>query len=152
MGEAGRQRAVEVYDWKTVIKQYEDLWATLTEQRLAQSPALAPLPHPWPARLDPFHAFARYPTQALTPQTQLVRVDADPEVALQRTLAYRQLAMVDFAKQVLPSTEELVAVLQAAAAPQAALALVESIAEARRPFVFRSLAWLLKLGVLKIVV
>jgi glycosyltransferase involved in cell wall biosynthesis len=49
MGEAGRARAQQVYDWKTVIAQYESLWAAQTELRLAGAKDLQPLPHPWPA-------------------------------------------------------------------------------------------------------
>lgn len=151
MGEAGRQRARSVYDWAAIIPQYEALWAQLTQVRQAQANNLQPLPHPWPARMDPFHAFAAYPTQTLTEQTVLGLVDADVDTALQRTLAYRQLAMVDFAKVVLPSEDEIRAVLQAAAVagPQAAVALVAAIPAQRQAFVFRSLVWLVKLGVLR---
>jgi glycosyltransferase involved in cell wall biosynthesis len=151
MGEAGRARAHEVYDWKTVIAQYESLWAAQTELRLAGAKDLQPLPHPWPARMDPFHAFASYPTQALTPQTILALVDADAPTALQRAMAYRQLAMVDFAKFVLPTEDEIASVLQALSHPQMAQALLAGIAQERQVFVFRSLAWLLKLGVLRVV-
>lgn len=150
MGDAGRQRARAVYDWAAIVPQYEALWAQLTQIRQAQANNLQALPHPWPARMDPFHAFAAYPTQTLTEQTVLGLVDADVDTALQRTLAYRQLAMVDFAKVVLPSEAEIRAVLQAAAVagPQAAVALVAAIPAQRQAFVFRSLVWLVKLGVL----
>lgn len=151
MGEAGRQRAREVYDWAAIIPQYEALWAKLNEMRQAQAKDLKPLPHPWPARMDPFHAFAAYPTQTLTEQTVLGLVDGDVETAITRTLAYRQLAMVDFAKVVLPSEAEIRQVLQAAAAgPKAAVVLIADIPAERQAFVFRSLAWLVKLGVLKV--
>ncbi|MBM3396787.1 MAG: glycosyltransferase family 4 protein, partial [Betaproteobacteria bacterium] len=63
MGEAGRQRAREVYDWSAIIPQYEALWAQLTEIRTAKASDLKPLAHPWPARMDSFHAFASYPTR-----------------------------------------------------------------------------------------
>jgi hypothetical protein len=155
MGESGQQRARQVYDWQTVIAQYEALWATQTELRMAAknngAKDLTPLAHPWPARMDPFHAFASYPTQVLTPQTRLALVDADAPTALQRALAYRQLAMVDFAKLILPTEAEIASVLHAASQPQAAQALLAGIAQERQAFVFRSLAWLLKLGVLKVV-
>jgi len=155
MGEAGRQRAVEVYDWKPIIGQYEALWAQQTEMRLAAKAqtdqnAVKPPAHPWPARMDPFHAFASYPSQSLTPQTRLALVDADANVAITRALAYRQLAMVDFAKVILPSEAEVRAVLQTTTATGAALEWVQAIAEDRRPFVFRALAWLIKLGVLRV--
>jgi alpha-maltose-1-phosphate synthase len=156
MGEAGRKRALQVYDWKPIIGQYEALWAQQTELRLAAKAeadknGVTPLAHPWPARMDPFHAFASYPTQALTPQTRLALVDADANTAITRALAYRQLAMVDFAKVILPSEAEIRAVLQTATSTGAALEWVQVIAEDRRPFVFRALAWLIKLGVLKVV-
>jgi glycosyltransferase involved in cell wall biosynthesis len=156
MGEAGRARAQAVYDWKTVIAQYEALWAKQTELRLAakadaQSNGVKPLAHSWPARMDPFHAFASYPTQSLTLQTLLALVDADAATAMQRAMAYRQLAMVDFAKVILPTEVEIASVLQAASHPQTAQAVLAGIAQERQAFVFRSLAWLLKLGVLKVV-
>ncbi|TSE28023.1 hypothetical protein Tther_02419 [Tepidimonas thermarum] len=151
MGEAGRQRARAVYDWAAIIPQYEALWAQLDEIRRVQGKELKPLAHPWPARMDPFHAFASYPTRTLTPQTVLGLVDGDAETALKRTLAYRQLAMVDFAKAVLPTEAEIRAVLQAAAAgPKAALELLAQIPAERQAFIFRSLVWLVKLGVMKV--
>lgn len=150
MGEAGRQRARSVYDWAAIIPQYEALWAQLTQVRQAQANNLQPLPHPWPARMDPFHAFAAYPTQTLTPQTLLALVDVDAATALQRALAYRQLAMIDFAKVVLPTEDELRTVLQTATPqPQTATALVAQLPTGRQAFALRSLAWLVKLGVLR---
>jgi hypothetical protein len=63
----------------------------------------------------------------------------------------RALAMVDFAKYVLPDESELRAVLEAAAAgPRAARDLVSAIAPARQAFVYRALVWLVKLGVLRV--
>jgi hypothetical protein len=150
MGQAGRERARSVYDWKPIIGQYEQLWAELTQIRQAQVPHQA-LAHPWPARLDPFHAFEAYPTQVLTPETLLVRVDEELDVAIQRTQAYRQLAMVEFAKVVLPNEEEVSAVLRATSStPTAAKDLVAAIPPKRQAFVLRSLAWLLKLGGLRL--
>jgi glycosyltransferase involved in cell wall biosynthesis len=152
MGAAGRRRAREVYDWAAIIPRYEALWAGLAQMRQGQAEAIKPLAHPWPARMDPFHAFAAYPSRLLTPQTLLALVDADADAALARVRAYRGLAMVDFAKAVLPGDDDVQAVLAAATGPREAQALVQDIEAPRRPFVFRSLAWLVKLGVLKVVV
>jgi hypothetical protein len=59
--------------------------------------------------------------------------------------------MVSFAKWVLPTDAEIEAVLkQAAVGPQEALQLVQTVDNARKPFVFRTLAWLLKIGILKV--
>jgi hypothetical protein len=61
------------------------------------------------------------------------------------------MAMVSFAKWVLPNAEEIEAVLkQASLGPQPAIALVQHIDDARKPFVFRTLVWFLKLGILKL--
>ena len=151
MGEAGRVRAYEVYDWSVIIPQYEALWENLSEIRKSQAPALKPLPHPWPARMDPFHAFAAYPTQTLTPQMVLGMVDADVPIAFDRVNAYRQLAMVNFAKVVLPTDAEVQTVLDAAASgPKAATELVQAIAANRQAFVFRALVWMVKIGILKV--
>jgi hypothetical protein len=102
--------------------------------------------------MDPFHAFAAYPTHTLTPQTVLALVDADAATAAQRVASYRALAMVDFARVVLPTPAEVDAVLAAAAAagPRPAGELVAGLPEARQAAVFRTLAWLLKLGVLRL--
>jgi len=155
MGEAGRTRAQQVYDWKVIIGQYEALWAEQQRVRLAalQSTESAPLnmAHAWPARMDPFHAFANYPTQALKPSTVLCLADSNLETATARLQSYQAMAMVSFAKFVLPSAEEIAAVLkQASTGPQAAMALVQHIDNARKPFVFRTLVWFLKLGILKL--
>jgi len=147
MGAAGRQRTVEVYDWRHIIAQYEALWAHLTEIRIAQGQNLPPLAHPWPARLDPFHAFASYPTQMLIPETVLRRVDADVDTAISRITAHQGLAMVNYAKVILPTEEEMRLALIAAEATAAER--LAQITEARRPYVFRALVWMMKLGVLR---
>lgn len=154
MGAAGRERAQQVYDWKVIIAQYEALWAEQDRVRLAAlqdaTKVPAKLEQPWPARMDPFHAFASYPTQALKPITVLALVDNSLEEATARLQTYQAMAMVSFAKFVLPSDAEVAAVLkQAATGPQAAMELVQTIDNARKPFVFRTLVWLLKMGILK---
>ena len=151
MGEAGRTRARAAYDWAVIIPQYETLWAELDARRKKESPSLSPLAHPWPARMDPFCAFAAYPTQRFTAQTMLGLVDGDVGTAIARTHAYRQLAMVDFAKAILPSEAEIRSVLMAAATgPKTAAELVGAIPAERQAHVFRALVWLVKLGVLRV--
>ena len=153
MGEAGRERARAVYDWRVVIGQYESLWEQLAELRAAQAPQLAPLAHPWPARMDPFHGFAAYPTHTLTLQTLLHAGGADVHALRERLSSGQSLAMVNFARAVIPQPEELDAILVAvagsdASAPRPAADLISGSDAKRQPFLLRSLAWLLKLGVL----
>jgi alpha-maltose-1-phosphate synthase len=62
MGENGRRRVREVYDWKKVIAAYEQLWAELSEIRTT-APETAPLSpgrDPHPLCSDPFNLFSHY--------------------------------------------------------------------------------------------
>jgi hypothetical protein len=150
MGEAGRQRAREVYDWAAIMARYEALWAQQDELRRTQAASLPPpLPHPWPARMDPFHAFVVYPTQALTPHTVLALAHPSLPAAQAHARACRALAMVDFAREVLPTEAETLAMLEAAAGgPRPAAELLTWAPAQRQAFLLRSLATLVKLGVL----
>lgn len=151
MGEAGRSRAKEIYDWQFIIPQYESLWYQLREIRTRHAKDLQPLAQPWPARMDPFHAFASYPTKSLTLQTVLGLVDNTADAAAQRLAEYRQLTMINFADVVLPSQDEVKTILEVAASgPCQAKKILAGIPPARQAFMLRSLAWLLKLGILKI--
>jgi glycosyltransferase involved in cell wall biosynthesis len=153
MGQAGQARARQLYDWSVVIGQYEGLWQSQTELRLAAQTGnehKAPA-HPWPARIDPFYSFESYPTHTLKPDSVLTMVDATVQESMIRAQHYQDLAMVNFAKLVLPTHAEIAQVLGVAAKGQAtAQSLLQDIAPARQAFVFRALAWLLKLGILKL--
>jgi hypothetical protein len=105
--------------------------------------------------MDPFYAFESYPTNLLHRNTLLelsgpMHAKNSNEI-LSHVHSLRQLAMVNYAKIVLPTDAELVAVVQQALqGPQAAIALVQQVPAQRQAFVFRSLAWLVKLGVLQV--
>lgn len=146
MGEAGRKRAQEVYDWARIIPQYETLWAQLAELRTTQAKNLPALRHPWPARMDPFAAFAAYPTVVLTKETLLILSCTNPVSSLKK---WQGLAMGNFTKEILASDAELMALLNLLAdQPRTAGALIQGIPVQRQGVVLRSLAWLVKLGIL----
>lgn len=150
LGESGRRRARETFDWSALIPRYEALWAELRAIRLAERDRLPRLAHPWPARMDPFAAFAAYPTATLSPDTRLALVDADPQAAQERLDAYGRLWMVSFDQLVPPRPAEIAAVFRAlAAGPRTARELVDGLDPGRAPFVFRGLVWLVKLGLLR---
>ena len=74
MGEAGRQRARTVYDWRNIIPAYEQLWENLAELRqgmdeVAPSPARRAL---HPLCQDPFAMFSHYTPLHLHERTQLL--------------------------------------------------------------------------------
>ncbi len=149
MGDAGRQRAREVFDWSVIMPRYEALWARLAEIRRQQGPALKPLAQPWPSHGDPWAMFASYPTRVLTPQSRLVLRWPDAPARLAR---WRTLAMVNFTDKVLPSNEELQHVLTGlAAGSRSARQLVQGLPAARQALCLRALVWLVKLDVLGVV-
>ena len=70
--------------------------------------------------------------------------------AAQAVERWRALAMVNFAKDMLPSEMECRMVLdKLVQGPQPAGALVQNLAAERQAPVFRTLVWLMKMGVLK---
>jgi starch synthase len=101
--------------------------------------------------MDPFYAFATYPSAHLTPQTLLALATADAAAAALRVEHYRQLTMVNFAAAVLPSQTEVQLVLEAASiSVRPAIELIQTVVPERRALVFRALVWLVKLGVLQV--
>lgn len=96
MGLAGRARAREVFDWPVVYRQYQALWADLNARRQAAAndsdlkARVASLARAAPARLDPFHIFGHYPTEAVTTSTRLAlapgATQADLAALLDHTL------------------------------------------------------------------
>jgi alpha-maltose-1-phosphate synthase len=162
MGEAGRLRATQDYDWRTIIPRYEELWDEQTKIRLAAKKVREegakksgkPIaPSVWPARLDPTIGFANYPTQHLTLATELTLTESSAEEAMQKLGQYKELAMVNYAHFVFPTDEEILSVFEVAEKhyPNSCSAeelLIGATAQ-RRPYVLRGLAWLCKLGLLQ---
>jgi glycosyltransferase involved in cell wall biosynthesis len=85
LGESGRARVRELFDWTVVFRQYESLWAELGEirakARAAGDGAFAGHPACASGRLDPFHAFRHHPSRLIGAATQVRRIgDASPAV------------------------------------------------------------------------
>ena len=159
MGADGRARAQQVYDWRVIIAQYEGLWAEQQRLRLVAQGASRPSETAttnnlnsaaWPARLDPFYAFETYATHILREDTLIALVHSDVQQAIEAANAYRKLNMVNFAKQVLPTQEEVTQILmKAKVGSRSARAFLEDVPVDRKLSVSRSLAWMLKMGLLK---
>ena len=162
MGEAGKLRATQDYDWRTIIPRYEELWDEQTKIRLAakkvreegaQKSGKPIAPSVWPARLDPTIGFANYPTQHLTLATELNLTESSAEEAMLKLGQYKELAMVNYAHFVFPTDEEVLSVFKVAEKhyPDSCSAeeLLVSATAQRRPYVLRGLAWLCKLGLLQ---
>jgi alpha-maltose-1-phosphate synthase len=148
MGRAGQDRVRALYDWSALIPAYEALWDTLGEERRRHSQDPAAPKHSWPTRIDPFTLFAGYPTQTLHGQTVLRLARPDAAKFLSQ---WRNLAMVSFAKSILPTDEECERIVEGLReSPRTAAQLVETVATERRALVLRGLAWMVKMGALAV--
>jgi hypothetical protein len=68
MGSEGRRRALELFDWRIVIRSYVDLWKEL--DRLASSQPFTPQPSSW-YRPSFFSTFKHYATSMIEPATRV---------------------------------------------------------------------------------
>ena len=71
MGQNGRKRALELYDWSVIYRAYGELWEELGSIRTAAASraALAGAPAHAPARGDPLQSFKMYPSHHLETDT-----------------------------------------------------------------------------------
>lgn len=161
MGESGRQRVLGHFDWRVIIPRYEELWADLDARRAAEARAPHNLPgaaggerHPWAARLDPFYGFASYPSAKLKPDSTLALVDRSAAIAVDRFRAYQSLEMVKYVVTVMAPLHQLEQLLQGLdQGPARAQTLVQDVCPNPQdgPVLFRSIAWLIKLGLVALV-
>lgn len=89
MGDAGRRRVRDVYDWRVIIAAYQTLWGELDARRRRDEESAPPREGAalHPLRTDPFATFANYPTHTIDGKTRLLLATADPEGALADRLA-----------------------------------------------------------------
>jgi glycosyltransferase involved in cell wall biosynthesis len=145
MGQSGRTRARDTFDWRVVIPQYQALWGELARRRRA-APVQGPLENPY--RPDPFRMFQAYPTAALSglDMVALWRPFGEEEVTawLEAPGARNEAARLPTAGEVANLVSRL------AAGPRSVSALLAEISTDRRPYVERGLVWLAKFGVLRL--
>jgi len=114
LGEAGRRRARELFDWAVVYRKYQSLWAELEAIRRAArqdtgyQDLLQEAPRSAPARPDPFAGFAGYPTAPIEART-LVSLAPRAENDTYRALLKHPL--FDYAARSLPAPDLADAVL-----------------------------------------
>lgn len=116
LGDAGRERARQVYDWRVVYGQYQALWTELdalraaAAQDLRQQALLAAAPRRAPGRLDPYHSFGHYPTALISPRTRVHPVAGADVAGFDHLVKH---GLFNYAVKVLPASA-LVAHLLAA--------------------------------------
>ena len=147
MGQAGQQRARTVFDWKTVIGQYESLWAALAGRRAAETAPRPPLPPP--SRLDPFALFADYPTLSLRDGLLVsLGADADPVTAFRQR---RQLTVAGVDSGLHPTEEEAAALFaRLRDGPLTVRAVLAALPGERQGAMARALLWMMKMDLIRI--
>lgn len=165
MGEAGRQRARDEYDWARLIPRYQALFADLAGRRAGAASAadgewLAASGDgsvDWgrrhPRRSDPFHSFAHYPTQSLQGRLTLQAGPLLPATADGREKALAQQLERPVYAGVRPELDqpELRQLLeQVAARPQGLAWPPAEQPTAEQAVHQRRIGWLLKTGLLSL--
>lgn len=149
MGDAGRKRAREAFDWRCVIAQYQELCGTLAQIRV-RAESSAPRRPGQPAfalRGDPFDVFASYPTRTLATNLALALAEGS---AAERLSALHKHALNRPALPWLASAEDMHAILRVIAARPGVTVgeLCQRLDDRQRLTLVRTLAWMLKMGVL----
>jgi hypothetical protein len=147
MGQSGRARAQGTFDWRHIIKAYEELWRDLARRRQSM-PAPQPVPAGWPgahpAYLNPWRMFDSFPTAIYSPE-EFINVTmsaAEIDVILKHEMNF-------FVPGVLVdqnSMRALIESIRAAGTPRIAdiLAAFPATEHAR---IWRCIGWMLKHGV-----
>ena len=139
MGEAGRSRAREQFDWPVVVEQYAQLFHELGARR-ATTTASVPDASLNPLRDDPFRTFGNLPTTVLSDQVRLMRGPIDaPDQGVWLDTAYPGPRGTD---------DEAQAVLGHLDAFHEATVhdVLDLFPSGRRAFVRMTIAWLAKAG------
>jgi len=144
MGNHGRTRVAEHYDWSHIIKSYAALWTELGQRRRRNPPTEA-FPPRWPAASpaypNPYAMFAPFPSASLTPETRLILL-GDP-AQLEKVLRHE---MNYFVPDLLLDKPALAALAQKCVTPQSISSLIAAAPALERDKVWRSCGWLLKFG------
>jgi glycosyltransferase involved in cell wall biosynthesis len=148
LGENGRRRVREEFDWQRVLRRYRALWSELDERRRADALLTPALPQAVPDRLDPFALFASYPSAQLTPEAI---VELAPDASLAQLRQYRELGINRFATSSLPTLEEFGQIFGSIESrPMQVDELLDTLGPCDRPTLLRGLAWLCKMDLLRI--
>jgi glycosyltransferase involved in cell wall biosynthesis len=149
MGDAGRRRAEQVYDWRRIIRRYQALWAELADLRRS-APAIGARDssrqtvHPdYP---DLVAMFAGHPSRTLEPVMTARLCDPEPHFALRQL---RSIRMNTVARPVMlddPQIDRIVARLGRGDA--SVLSLLADVQARDRDRAIRSLMWLAKFGII----
>lgn len=147
MGAKARARVREIYDWKNIIPAYENLWQEMAGKR--QKVKAAAKPVVWPAVMpqvpDPFTMYAAYPSAALN-ETDRLYVTADAETI--RMLWRHDINVFGLDIMIAPDDTTRLTALISSQNGISIGELVRKFPHLDRAALWRTIGWLIKLGVL----
>lgn len=151
MGDAGRTRAREVYDWAVITRSYETLWLELRDIR-AQAAEVAPRREnetPSPLYPDPFKIFAPHPSFVLGPGTVVTLDSANSGADFQTVLAHE---LCTFSHELMLPRDETAALIgRLSKAGKVSVGEIEQWFDSRGlSRLHRTLPWLAKFGLIKL--
>jgi starch synthase len=146
MVEKARARLHANYAWKNIIPAYENLWADLAAKRQVSPPPKQNWASALPTLPDPYTMYAGFPTTALA-ESDVIAVSAFAEQI--KTLWQNPLN--SYAADTLIPMGDITALLGwlARAGPQPISAVFAHLSQSDRPRLWRTIAWLLKLNIVK---
>ncbi len=152
MGAAGVARARQLYDWQSVIPQYQELWGEQAARRTREIPTShreGPEP-PSPKMMDPFTLYRSYPSDSLTLSAV---VSAERTMSAEDTSHLLELPGAKYIRRSVANAEML-ANIQSAISAHGPIRLDQLIAklEAERHMVTASVLWLAKYDCVQITV
>jgi glycosyltransferase involved in cell wall biosynthesis len=150
MGESGRRRARETFDWPHIVKAYRELWRDLAERR-RHDREVAPRRQGQPAhplRADPFRLFAEYPTAALG-ATDVIEIG--PNAGEGQFGLLKELAINKNNRSVLAGDAACESILRQLSKNGATRLsrIVDAAPADQRPTLMRTVAWLAKMGLVR---
>lgn len=149
LGENGRKRAREVFDWKNILPQYDALWHEQWARLQAKRTIDGQAPRPDPGMPNPVRMFAHYASANLTLDTWLHR-NEHPGLSPSAT---RELGMWRYASGWLPNARKVEQAWQLAPTPDSNPLSVQqwaSLLQITPIAALRLAAWMAKTGLIKV--
>ncbi len=150
MGLAGKRNVEQNYDWSVIIPRYEELWSELSAYRKkSNSSNPSSLLHPCATRLDPFYAFESYPTSSFQTKSKIQLFDRSFDASRERLTAILNLDMFAYVSKIMAPANQLESVLKIlVVGPRSFEEISEDLQldDFQSKKLFRSLVWLLKMG------
>jgi len=144
MGDAGRDRAKNKYDWAVIMPMYEKLWSELGKIREENRGKVKEYVA---SKLEPFAMFKEFGGSSVEEEAELV-LTCQPDKAYEKLKEYRTVDATRFAGNVLPTDDEMFAmVCDMRGESFKPIDAVANIEDSRKPFALRSIYWMIKVGI-----